>query len=60
MVELETTVGSDPAPEEKSISSMIRRFCMSGVSRQSDTCPISAQVTDDRPRKGPSFAVSNR
>ena len=39
---------------------MMRRFCMSGVSRHRGRRPISAQATDDRPRKGPSFAVSNR
>jgi hypothetical protein len=34
-----------PAPRRSSL--MMRRFCMSGVSRQSGTCP-PAQVTDRR------------
>ena len=36
------------APAARSSPSMMRRFCMSGVSRQSGTLPTSAQVTWSR------------
>ena len=46
--EFDSSVGDGSCPAERSRLSMIRRFCMSGVSRQSGTLPTSAQVTLSR------------
>ena len=53
-------VGRDSPPAPFSNRSMMRRFCMSGVSRQSGTCATSAHVTVSRFPSGASADVSSR
>ena len=60
IMELDSKVGCGVPPAPRRSSSMMRRFCMSGVSRQSGTCATSAQVTAARLPKGASDDVSSR
>ena len=45
IMEFDSSVGEGTQPAERSSPSMMRRFCISGVSRHSGTLPTSAQVT---------------
>ena len=45
IIELDSSVGDGSTPAERSSLSMMRRFCIAGVRRQSGTLPTSAQVT---------------
>ena len=60
IIESDSSVGRDSPPALLSRRSMMRRFCMSGVSRQSGTCATSAQVTLSRLPSGASAEVSSR
>jgi hypothetical protein len=55
-IEFVSTVGSATAPAAAKLSLRMRRFCMSGESRQSGTVAASAQSTVERPANGPSTA----
>ena len=59
IIESDSSVGRDSPPAPCSRRSMMRRFCMSGVSRHSGTCATSAQVTRSRLPSGASAAVSS-
>ena len=48
IIEFDSSVGEGSVPAERSSPSMILRFCMSVVRRQSGTLPTSAQVTCSR------------
>ena len=60
IIESDSSVGRDSCPVLLMRRSMMRRFCMSGVSRHSGTSAISAQVTRSRLPSGASAEVSNR
>ena len=60
IIESDSKVGRDSPPALRSSRSMMRRFCMSGVKRQSGTCATSAQVTLSRLPSGASADVSSR
>ena len=58
-MEFVSTVGEATAPAAAKFASRMRRFCMSGVSRQSGTVAASAHSTVERPANGPSTAHSS-
>jgi hypothetical protein len=60
IIEFDSSIGGDAPPAWRSRSSMMRRFCMFGVSRHSGTCATSAQVTRSRFPNGASEEVSSR
>ena len=59
-MESDSSVGATSAPAPRNSCSMMRRFCMSGVSKQSGTRPTSAQVTESRLPSGLSEEASSR
>ncbi len=58
--EFVSTTGAATAPAAAKAPSMIRRCCMSGVSRHSGSVAASAQPTVVRAPNGPSAGVSSR
>ena len=60
IMEFDSSVGSGRFPAACSRLSMMRRFCMSGVSRQSGILPTSAHVTLSWSPSGLSAEVSSR
>ena len=55
-----SSVGETSAPDSARCWLMIRRFCMSGVSRQSGSAATSAHVTLSRPAHSLSSEVISR
>ena len=60
IIEFDSRSGADSAPAFSNCRSMMRRFCMSGVRRQSGRLATSFQVTRSREPWTPSIAVSRR
>ena len=60
MTELVSSRGVGLALAERKARSMMRRFCMLGVSRQSGCCAASAQVTDVLPASSWSARTSRQ